>query len=211
MAALGLMSQETAAPPAPQSYPIFRDEKLQKSLLRHQEEMERLKAGAGSRNCEHHSRKLEPEVQRLLRHLPAADRSEKCRWKNTRSRIGECDNSFSASNDNHLVFSDDVTFASSGDQSASSFKCQERRDGLRDGQLVRRGHLRQADSFRLRQDARTHRVSRDEQDLGRHEVHTLQSHHVAGSELRIASLHRRGWRHGLALEAKHDFTERNSN
>ena len=42
MAALGLMSQETAAPPAPQSYPIFRDEKLQKSLLRHQEEMERL-------------------------------------------------------------------------------------------------------------------------------------------------------------------------
>lgn len=39
MSALGLMAQET---PAPQSYPIFRDEKLQKSLLRHQEEMERL-------------------------------------------------------------------------------------------------------------------------------------------------------------------------
>ena len=39
MSALGLLSQET---PQPQSYPILRDEKLQKSLLRHQEEMERL-------------------------------------------------------------------------------------------------------------------------------------------------------------------------
>jgi hypothetical protein len=40
MTALGLLSPETD--PAAPSYPAVRDERLQKSLLHHQEEMERL-------------------------------------------------------------------------------------------------------------------------------------------------------------------------